>query len=81
MSSLKDVVFTFSKTRAPNSYELNYTMDTELHARYEEGNMLEESDWDCELDGHCVYLNWSVEKYVAKLWNEGYNYVRCEYKQ
>ena len=75
-----EYTFVFTKTAHPEALEITFECDKDFHDDWKERGIFWESDWDCYLDGRSVGFYGDADQLIRNAWDEGYNYVRVEYK-
>lgn len=75
----KEIVLVFSdRYLGKHSYKIECSMEESMYNWYVKYDNPASVYYDATLDGEDPHLLWDAEKYFKRLWNEGYNYVRCE---
>jgi len=79
---VKKVTFVFSTSPHPEAVQLAYYMNQDLYDWYETMPMYQsfiEDDYTLHMDEVEAFLMPTADTKMRKLWEEGYNYMRCEY--
>ena len=77
--SAKVVTFVLTKASHPQAVKVTFECDKEYHDEWKAAGILYDGDFEAVFDGRRVGMYSAADDLLRVLWEEGYNYVRCEY--
>ena len=73
------VTFVFSQRPQPEAAKITFECHKDDYDLWKEMDVLCDRDYELHLDGTHEFLTHSSNAKIRELWDQGYNYIRCEY--
>lgn len=78
-SDTTKVTFVFSQRPHSEAAAITFGIHKDDYEWLNGEGILDDFDYNLELDGEETFLMAHADATIRKLWNEGYNYIRAEY--